>query len=1165
MICQICGAENPPDFCYCGRCGEALPQLCPLCGLENLPGQESCVHCGGALVQNTPISMQALMEGERRFVVILFADIAGFTRLSAELDPEETVLLLNRCLDEMTRSVVQHGGRLDKYTGDGLMAIFGAPLSHEDDPERALQAALDMQRALAQMQIELSLPHIELHIGLACGLVVAAGIGGQGRKEYTTIGTPVNLAARLEDASTIGQILVNEDLARLGEQKFNFRPLVLDLQGFEGETKVYELLDRRSGGPLLRRSGPLQAPIIARTEELALFQRQFENLANGSGGILSIIGDVGIGKSRLVRETRLRLEQSQITVKWLAGSALESGVTHRYGCLQSLVRSALEPALEETGNLGECFQCHLQELLAERAEETYLYLGQLLGIPLDALDRERLAWMEPERLTSHTARLFRDWLEALSRQQPLVLVFEDLHWADPASVEFIDLILPVIEQAPVLLILVFRPEQDRPFWKLRSLAAGAYPDRYSEVWLKLLPPAAVETLVSKLLGAVQPPRRALELIMNRTEGNPLFIEEIVQSMLDQGALIQQDESRWDIAPDWSEVSVPDTIQGILQARIDRLDRDAKRVLQVAACAGRRFSLPLLLDIGPGVGIPKNTLQPRLRTLEEAGLIQRMADTRPVVENARLQQEYTFRHVLIRDIVHSSLLRANRTQIHAAIAEWYENQPFSESSPPYALLAYHYDQANDTDKQREYYVKAGRHAAQSYANQEASDYYARALKLMIEESERIPLLLEWEKVLFLLGDLAQRKIVLDELLQLAGSERNEALMASIYNRMANWHESQSNYSMSRTVFMQALEVAQRSGDRHAEAESRLGIASAAWRLGQLEDALEAARQAIEVARICQDPAREATGLTTMGVVYRTLGRLDDARAGYTQALELRRGVQDWRGEAISLTQLGNVLYDQGCYSEAYDNFQQATNLFGKVGDVRGEAWSLGCLGSLYWQCGYFEAARSAAEEALAIRRSIGDRRGEAIVMSDMGSALLALGETEAAIDYHAKALDLLRQAGARVDEVETLTCLGIAYEKIGRFDQAGEAHQSAYELRQKLGQTHKEVDNLAGLARMAQQNQDLEQARTLCLQALTILRSGGLGYSRFPFLVYLTVFRILSAVNEQDLARQVLAEAYNALIERSRRITDLLLRESFLERVPEHRELLQTWQNKPVSK
>jgi len=1150
MRCTSCGMENPPGFSFCGHCGVRLLQPCPRCGLKNPAGIPFCARCGADLLEGRPLALRGRVEGERRFVVALFADIAGFTRLSERLDPEEVTSMVNRCLDDMTRAVVRYGGRVDKYTGDGLMAVFGAPVGHEDDPVRALRAALVMQERIAGVRFGPQLTPLALHIGAACGYVIAAEVGSEGRREYTVIGTAVNLAARLEEASTPGQTLVSEHLQRLAGHVFEFRPVLLpDVAGMEGPVRAFELLGERGQITAPWRSSRFRSPLVGRDEEMAMLEHCLKRLQQRQGQIVALVGEAGIGKSRLVDELRQRVEGGEMEVIWLQGHAVSHGQGTGYAPFREVIRAAVGAGNNaDEDSLRERLQEKGEALFADRWFEIYPYLAYLLALGVEGPAAAPLQYLDGESLKWRIAQAVCDFIGRLCLEQPLVLVLEDMHWASPASLDLMERVLALTEERPLMVVVVRRPEAEGHSRHIHELVQQAHGHLYTEVRLQPLPEEAADELVCNMLGGgkVSPPVR--RLLIFRGGGNPLFIEELVRSMVDQGLLVQQNGA-WVLTCSEEEVMVPESVQGIIQARVDQLDTESRRVLQIAACIGRRFSLELLEAVAEAVGLSGNRLDQRLRTLEEAALVQ---------EDGAGRGEYAFRHVLIRDAVHGGLLKEARTQIHTAVARWYEENMLDSPAPPYALLAYHYGQAENRRKQRFYLVKAGQEAAQRHANQEACDLFTQALDLTTDPEERFELLLARERVCDLMGDRAQQRAVLEEMLQLVDRNKHDRRRALAYNRLAAYRESEGDYPAARSAAEEGLNTARLAGDLWAEAESLRVLASVAWRQGRVRAALGIGQAALQVSRAAGDAAGEATSLTAIGLAHRTLGNYPSVRACYQQALDIRRAIGDRRGEAISLSQLGNVLCDQGDYTEAFDLHQQALDLFRLVGDRRGEAWSLSGLGAVYLACGDYEAARSCCEEALAIRRAIGDRRGEAVVLADMGRVLAATGDLEAARASLEQAVSVMRAIGARRDEVYSLTHLANVLERVGDLEIARSAHQVALSRRREQGQEAACLENVAGLARVALEQGELEAARAYAEEMLTHIRERGLTAIGSPFLAYQTCIRILQACGEEEEARTALEEAYRALTERAERLADPVLRRSFLEQVPEHREIVAAW-------
>jgi tetratricopeptide (TPR) repeat protein len=600
------------------------------------------------------------------------------------------------------------------------------------------------------------------------------------------------------------------------------------------------------------------------------------------------------------------------------------------------------------------------------------------------------------------------------------------------------------------------------------------------------------------------------------------------------------------------VHVPPTLTGVLQARLDSLPLEEKTVLQRASVVGRLFWDTAVAQLKAREGS-----EPEPEVL--ASLLESIRDRELIFRRERSTfagaEEYVFKHALLRDVTYETVLLNLRRVYHGQVARWLEGAAGERIEEYLGLIAGHYEHAEEGEKAVEYLLRAGNQARLAHANAEACSFFTQALALSTDPGERFQLLLEREKTCNLLGDRGQQEADLRELLRLAEQSQDDAKRARVHYRFAIWHEGRGDYPSVHMALQEGLAAARQVGDARMEAATLHIMASVAWRQGRFVAALEAAEDALKVARAAGDREHEAISLTTMGVVKRSQGELDAARANYRQARDIRYATGDRRGEAISLNQLGNVLYDLGEYANALDHFHRALQTFRLVGDRRGEAWSLSGQGTIYLHCGEYEKARQRFEKALALRRAIGDRRGEGVALSDLGNALLEMGKQEDAWKLLEQGEALLRDIGARRDQIYALTYLARAMEQSGDWERAEAAHQSALSYRRGLGQAASSMENVSGLARVALEQRDTKAAQAYTEEMLAHVRERGLVLIESPFRIYQTAFRVFQACGSKQAARRVLQEAHQALMDRAERITDPVLRSSFLERVPEHEEIL----------
>jgi class 3 adenylate cyclase len=736
MRCWSCQFENPPAMKFCGQCGAQLTQLCPRCAAENQPTFKFCGQCGAALTAPPPpgadtasdppqlsrppeaqrqgytpphlaekiLKARSALEGERRQVTVLFADMAGFTTLAEQRDPEEVHQIIVRCFELITAEVHRFKGTINQYTGDGVMALFGAPVAHEDSPRRAVHAALSMQRALRAYGEELQAQRglaLQMRLGINTGLVVVGKIGDDLRMDYTAVGDTTNLAARLQQMARPGSVLVSEATHRAVGGFFE--TLDLGEMPVKGHTPVraFEVLRprrRRMRFDLAVERG--LTPLIGRERELGLLLDRFSEVKAGRGQVVFITGEAGMGKSRLVLECRRALAAAGDAVTWLEGRCISFGESIPFLPIIDQLRENFgiqefdgEPeiiAKIEHGmrRMGEV-EVHIPAIRYLLSVDP----GDPAFAAMEAVGRRRKIFEAVRALTLRGARL-----------RPLVLVVEDLHWIDTSSEEFLSSLMDAVAAVPLLLILTYRIEYTPPFGS-RSF--------YTTLTLHSLSEAEAVAMASRVLGTAQFPQELHTALIEKAEGVPLFIEEVTKTLLDLGVL-QRENGDYRLVKNPAEVSVPDTIQGIIMARLDRLGEDGKRTVQLASVIGRQFLVRLLERIAGLTGQLEGLLQ-ELKTLEiiyELGLLPEPA--------------YIFKHAVIQDVAYHSLLIQRRKELHRTVGRAIEELYPDWLANHYEELAHHFVQGEVWEKAFDYLVLAGDKAKNAYANQTALDFYARAL-------------------------------------------------------------------------------------------------------------------------------------------------------------------------------------------------------------------------------------------------------------------------------------------------------------------------------------------------------------------------------------------------------------------------------------------------------
>jgi class 3 adenylate cyclase len=646
MRCPSCTTENRPTARYCENCGQPLPRACPNCREAVAPTARFCSNCGFKLVPGAPaspasqvtsssgpflgraaageptqaVSLDELrkatpqllaqkilaqrdrIEGERKLVTALFADIVGSTALAEGMDPEDWREVVSGTHQRVSQAVYRYEGTIAQLLGDGVLAFFGAPLTHEDDAERAVRAALEILASMRDYADELRqrgmAATFQMRVGLNTGTVVVGQIGSDLHMEYLAIGDTVNLAARIQSAADPDTLLISENTYRHVHSLFELEDLGrIPVKGKAESVQVHRVLTERKGAVRVRGISGLSSPMVGRQRELSTLLQVIADLRAGKGGIVTISGEAGLGKSRLMAEWRkaVRLEGNESPVRWVEGRCLSYGSSVAYHLGIDLLRSlAGVPADASEQEIHTALRRSLEECCgtAEDAQEIHAFLGHMLGLKLEEEAATRVKHLDGPALQNRYVASFRSYLKSLASSAPTVVVVEDLHWADPSSVELGLHVLPIAAEEPLVFVFVTRPDRDSAGWRLVAEAREIPGVSSIELHLSPLTEGDSQVLVSNLLEVAALPDPVRQLILAKAEGNPFYVEEVIRMLIDRGGLQSQDGA-WAVTRDLDSIEIPDTLQGVIMARIDRLPEDAKRTLQVASVIGRRFQVKVL--------------------------------------------------------------------------------------------------------------------------------------------------------------------------------------------------------------------------------------------------------------------------------------------------------------------------------------------------------------------------------------------------------------------------------------------------------------------------------------------------------------------------------------------------------------------------------------------
>jgi class 3 adenylate cyclase/tetratricopeptide (TPR) repeat protein len=936
MDCPQCQHANPAGARFCNACGAKLEVICPACSQVNQPGSRFCNACGHSLVQPpapaasvaspasyTPkhladkiLGSRSALEGERKQVTVLFADTAGFTAMARDLDPEVVHEVMDHCFALLTAEVHRFEGTINQYTGDGIMALFGAPIAHEDSPRRAVHAALGMQRAMQDFGRELQAQRglrLQMRLGLNTGLVVVGKIGDDLRMDYTAVGDTTNLAARLQQLAEPGTVVISEathklvagflETCDLGEHA---------VKGYMEPVRVYEVLRTRGRRTRLEVAAERGlTPRVGRDRELTTLLDLFQQAKAGHGQVVSITGEACIGKSRLVLECRRALAIAGETATWLEGQCLSFGQAIPFLPVIDQLRANF--GIEEAD--GE------PEIIA-RVEDGMRRMGALdAHIPairyLLAVDPgdEALSAMEPAARRKQLV----DAVLALSLRgaqlRPLVLVYEDLHWIDTSTEAVLGTLLDAIAGAPLLLLLTYRVGYTPPFGS-RSF--------HTTLTLQSLSAADTVAMASRILGTEHFPEALRAVLLAKAEGVPLFVEEVVKTLLDVGAL-RRENGGYRVVQGLAEARVPDTVQGIIMARLGRLGEAGKRTVQLASVIGRQFLVRLLERITDLTG-PLEGLLTELQTLEiiyRQGLLPELA--------------YVFKHAMIQDVAYNSLLLRQRRELHRAVGTALEELYPERLAEHYEELAHHFTQGEEWAKAMVYSTLAGDRAANAFANTEAKAHYARALQAAawvtpsLEPGAMARLHAKHGAVLRVLGEYEGAEAAYQRALEVIRQTADRRGEIDILVGLTTVYDNSHREAPASATNEQALVLARELGDRAGEALCLANRASIRCHgYGQLVEATPDAEEALRLAREIGDPKPLGNVLITLGRLLQWRAVFDRSHVYLQEGMELVRHTHAGGRFSTAALFIGNTYMATGAYEDALRWYQQISDYASKAG-------------------------------------------------------------------------------------------------------------------------------------------------------------------------------------------------------------------------------------------
>lgn len=1127
MLCPNCQHSNSDTAKFCENCGTQLHAPVPTAGSTvTLSSPRPALAADSTLsrleklvpkefAQRLLQSRTGRVEGERRIVTILFCDVKGSTAIGDERDPEEILEIMNGAFDLLIEPVYRYEGTLARLMGDAILAFFGAPIAHEDDPERACLAALAMQEKIGQYGQELKrtrgIENFAVRVGINTGLVVVGEVGSDLRVEYTAMGDAINLASRMEQSAEAGTIVISENTARTAGHAIELEALgALTVKGKSEPVNAYRVTGKKAIPESRRGIAGLSSPLVGRANELNTLLERVTGLAREGGHIVTVIGEAGLGKSRLVAEARKQFAPAQLS--WFEARALSYETQTPYAPFVDLFHRVFELEGDEPNATAYAkVKTRLGALVGAQGEELAPFLATLMGIELTGEDLERVRYLLPPFLRGRIMQAGAELVGALAASKPTVIVFEDLHWADTTSLEILGSLLPLAEHAPVMFLILMRPNKTDPAWQFHKDAAARFPARYTAVELEPLDEHASRELVANLLEIEDLPERVRALILQKAEGNPFYVEEVIRSLLDQKLVVRQG-AHWCATSEIANIALPETLAGVITARLDRLDEESKRTAQTASVLGREFEFAPLMELYES----PTSLEPSLDTLEARELVRR--------KEGAPQLAFLFKHALTRETAYNSLLLSKRRALHKRAAGYLEQHEPDHVNE----IARHWLDAQENEHALPFVLASADRAAHAYASTEAMAYYARAKELAHASGDTPALRRAYEglgNALSFTPELPRALAVFQEM-RAAGAEHGEALMEiSALNKEANLLALRMGHpELAEPLLLEAERLAREYQDKVGLGEMFTIRCQISVGRSDFDTAMHYMGDAIQVGKDLGVQEQIAWGLDHLSSTKTFMGLFDEGWQISVDGWALAQEIDNREFQSGILSTQGLIHWRNGDLDAGIRASEQAAEIAEPIGLAIQAIFGLWGAGWIYWQRGEYSAAEERLEKA---RRLAEPFAGFIPFMSVMAEATLGGvmfedgADQERARRYHEHALELSESPVGGMANGAAWADIGWCAMDRGNLKQA----QSLFERALTYPSFFRIVmrpRNLLGLSKLAQIRRDFDTAQTHLDEARTL--SDEMGIRPYQAIVALAQGELDAARGAHERALEHFADA-----------------------------------------
>ena len=960
---------------FCGECGAKMENICPKCNFSNPPEFKFCGQCGYDLRRpeeaplrddsetrsQTPVPLvdeilptPGAVEGERKHVSVLFSDMSGYTAMSERLDPEEVKEITSRIFGEISQIVSKYDGFIEKFVGDAVMALFGVPKVHEDDPVRAIKAAReihDLVHAISPEVEEKVGKPLSMHTGINTGLVVTGEVNLE-KGTHGIAGDTINLAARLSSVAEADEIIVGPDTYHQAEGYFAFEGLEpTKVKGKTEPIQIYKALSPKEQPSTTHRHHGLRADLIGREVELAQLEEAAQKLRHRKGAIFSISGETGTGKTRLVEEFKATLDLKEI--QWHQGQAYAYSQNMPYFPLIDLFNRGFQiNEGDPPEKVREKVEVGIESLVGKR-EDIIPYVGSLYALSYPEVEE-----VSPEFWKARLQEAIQAIFSGLAQSSPTVICLEDLHWADPSFMDLLRFLLSEFRY-PALFLCVYRPT----FTLFTSHQLSGLGTQHQEIQLHDLSPSEAQIMVESLLKAKTIPQELRRFIQGNVEGNPFYLEEVINTLIESGTLIR-DNGTWSLSHPISRSEMPSTIHGIISARLDHLEKESKRILQEASVIGRAF----LYEILKRCTQLKEQLDRHLTGLERLDLIH--------ARSLQPDLEYVFKSAMTQEIVYSGLLKKERQAIHERIAQVME-QLFQDRLPEfYETLAFHFKQGLSIPKAVDYLVKSGEKSLGRYSVEESHQYFKEAFDLLNDKPGRtrdedgllIELLIKWSLVYYYRGDFREQVDLLSAYRDLTESLDDKARLGMFYAWLGFSLYFRARLKDSYEYLLKAFELGEEIEDQQVIGYACTWLAWTCSELGSLEEAILYGERAQKISK--HIPSDQYLFFKSLGGIgYACFHKGDRKRA-----LETGTAILDYgqRHSNIRSIVMGHFITGLGSFVDG--DFQTSVDAFSKgiqtAADPFYSQFSRFSLGLGNAQNGQFQEAEEALQEVASYSGDFG---------------------------------------------------------------------------------------------------------------------------------------------------------------------------------------------------